>query len=95
MNSEVHGDTSDKYASGDSTTEFITFPDIVRANGLMMKTGLEEGTQLRDPRRFILHFSLPTSSKRAVDDYLWANDWLPDTTGRGVSKLTDAQERGL
>jgi hypothetical protein len=82
-------------SSGDSTTEYITFPDIVKANGWMMKTRLEEGTQPRDPRRFILHFSLPTSSNRTLDDCLWANDWLPDTTGRGVSKLTDAQERGV
>ncbi len=91
VNSVVHGDTSDKYDSGDSTTEFITFPDVVRANGWMMKTRLEEGSQLRDPRRFILHFSLPTSSKRTLDDCLWANDWLPDTTGRGVSKLSQVE----
>jgi hypothetical protein len=91
----LHGDTGDKYASGDSTTEYITFPDIVEANGWMMTTRLEEGTQPRDPRRFILHFSLPTSSKRTLDDCLWANDWLPDTTGSGVSKLTNAQKRGI
>jgi len=67
-------------SSGDSTTEYITFPHIVKANGWMMKTRLEEGTQPRDPRRFILHFSLPTSSNRTLDDCLLANDWLPVST---------------
>jgi hypothetical protein len=82
---------SGEYSSGNSTIEYISFPDTITANGWMITSSLENQSQPRDPRRFHLHFSLPASSNRTLADCLLQNDWLSDR--EQVSAMTNAQQR--
>jgi hypothetical protein len=82
---------SGEYSWGDSTREYISFPDMITANGWMITNSLENQSQPRDPRRFHLHFALPASSNRTLADCLLQNDWLSDRDQ--LSALSNAQQR--
>ena len=73
--------------SGNATVLVLSFPWQVQANGFMITTSRVEGTEDRDPMRFLIHASLPTVANKSLAELIVANKWL-NTIGEGNTGST-------
>ncbi len=83
-------DRKHSVVSSNATVLFLSFPRQVQSNGFMMTTSRIEGTEDRDPMRFLIHASLPTAPNKTLAELIVANKWLNNTGGEDTGSPSGA-----